>query len=196
MSSRSSSPSADPATGRLSNLLGAWALAVSDRVGAAAAAAAGRGGQAPAALVALHQFAGGSTIEELRQVLGLSHSAAVRLIDGLVADGHVARQQAADDRRSVALFLTASGRTTARRIIAARQRAVEATLEHLTEAELRSLTRLAEGLTEDIADLRLNERRRGAAPARGWLCRLCDFRACGRSEGRCPAATRAARHQS
>ena len=114
MSSRSSSPSADPATGRLSNLLGAWALAVSDRVGAAAAAAAGRGGQAPAALVALHQFAGGSTIEELRQVLGLSHSAAVRLIDSLVADGHVARHQAADDRRSVALILTASGRTTAR----------------------------------------------------------------------------------
>ena len=90
MSSRSSSPGADPATARLSNLLGAWALAVSDRVGAAAAATAGRGGQAPAALVALHQFAGGSTIEELRQVLGLSHSAAVRLIDGLVADGHVA----------------------------------------------------------------------------------------------------------
>ena len=195
MSSRSSSPSADPATGRLSNLLGAWALAISDRVGAAAAAAAGRGGQAPAALVALHQFACGGTIEDLRQVLGLSHSAAVRLVDALVTDGHVAREKAADDGRSVALVLTTSGRTTARGVIAARQRAVEATLEGLTAAELRTLTRLAEGLTEDIVDLRLNERRHGAAPG-GWLCRLCDFQACGRSEGRCPAAIGAARHQS
>jgi DNA-binding MarR family transcriptional regulator len=188
MSSRSSSPSADPALARLSNLLGAWALAVSDRVGAAAATSAGRGGQAPAALVALHQFAHGSTIEELRGVLGLSHSAAVRLIDGLVDDGHVARGRARGDRRSVTLELTASGRSAARRIIAARQSAIEPTLEGLTQAERRSLTRLAERLAGDVAELRLAERRRGAPPAGGWLCRLCDFGACGRSEGRCPAA--------
>jgi MarR family transcriptional repressor of emrRAB len=178
MSSRSTFPSADPAVARVSNLLGAWALAVSDRIGAATAAEGGRSGQAPAALVALHQFARGSTIEDLRQVLGLSHSAAVRLIDGLVADGHVARERGAEDRRAVALSLTASGRAAARRIIAARQRAIEATLEHLTEA-----------------DLRLDERDRGATPAGGWLCRLCDFRACGRSVGRCPAAVSAARHK-
>ena len=192
MSSRSSSPSADPAIARLSNLLGAWALAVSDRVVEAAEASAGRGSQAPAALVALHQFAAGSTIEDLRRVLGLSHSAAVRLIDGLVADGHVAREQAANDRRSVALNLTASGRSTAQRIIAARHGAIEATLERLTEVELRALTGLAERLTADVANLRLNERRDGAAPAGGWLCRLCDFQACGRSDGRCPAAIGAA----
>jgi hypothetical protein len=59
---------------------------VADRVTAAAAVAAGRGGQAPAALVALHEFAGGGTIDQLRQVLGISHSTAVRLIDSLVAD--------------------------------------------------------------------------------------------------------------
>jgi MarR family transcriptional regulator, negative regulator of the multidrug operon emrRAB len=190
MSSRSSSPSADPAIDRLrlANLLGAWALAVSDRIDAGAAASAGRGGQAPAALVALHQFAGGSTIEELRHVLGLSHSAAVRLIDGLVADGYVARGQAAGDRRSVALSLTTSGRSAARRIGAARLRAVESTLEGLTDAETRALTKLAERLTGELAGLRLNERRQGAPPAGGWLCRLCDFRACGRPEGRCPAA--------
>jgi MarR family transcriptional repressor of emrRAB len=196
MSSKSTFPSADPAVARLSNLLGAWALAVSDRIGAATAASGGRSGQAPAALVALHQFAGGGTIEDLRQVLGLSHSAAVRLIDALVADGHVARERAAEDRRSVALSLTASGRSAARRIIAARQRAIEVTLEHLTAAELRSLTQLAERLTGDLADVRLNERHHGAIPAGGWMCRLCDFGACGRSEGRCPAATSAARHQS
>ena len=191
MSSRSSSPKPDPALGRLSNLLGAWSLAVSDRVNAAASTAAGRGGQAPAALVALHQFAGGGTIEDLRQVLGLTHSAAVRLIDSLVVDGHVARRRPTGDRRAVALALTPSGRKVARRIVRARAQAVEATLDGLTEAQRRSLTVLAERLTGDLTALRLEERRQGIAPAGGWLCRLCDFDACGRPEGQCPAARRA-----
>jgi DNA-binding MarR family transcriptional regulator len=191
MSSRSSSPKADPALGRLSNLLGAWSLAVSDRVNAAASAAAGRGGQAPAALVALHQFAGGGTIEDLRQVLGLTHSAAVRLIDSLVVDGHVARRRRLGDGRAVALALTPSGRKAARRVIRARAQALEATLGALTDAQRRSLTALAEQLTGDLAALRLLERRRGVSPAGGWLCRLCDFDACGRPDGQCPAATRA-----
>lgn len=192
MSSTSSSSKPDPAPGRLANLVGAWALAVADRLEAATAEAAGRGGQAPAALVALHEFAGGGTIEDLRQVLGITHSAAVRLIDSLVADGHVARRQSADDRRSVALALTASGRAAARHIIQARAQAVEATLGGLSEGQRRALSALAERLTGDLAALRLEERRRGVPPAGGWLCRLCHFEACGRPEGRCPAATRAA----
>jgi DNA-binding MarR family transcriptional regulator len=193
MSSRSSSPGADAELGRLANLLAAWALAVSDRVTAAAAEAAGRGGQAPAALVALHQFAGGGTIEDLRQVLGLTHSAAVRLIDALVADGHVARRQSRGDRRSVALALTPRGRAAARRTLRARARAVERTLDGLTDAQQRSLTMLAERLTSDMAGLRLAARAEGGPPAGGWLCRLCDFETCGRPEGRCPAAARARR---
>jgi DNA-binding MarR family transcriptional regulator len=191
MSSKSNSPSADREHARLSNLLGAWALAISDRIGAAAAEAAGRGGQAPAALVALHQFAGGGTIENLRGVLGLTHSAAVRLIDGLVADGHVVRRTGKDDARSVALALTPSGRAAARRVIRARGDAVASTLEGLSVPDRRTLTVLAEQLTSDLTAARLEERRHGTAPAGGWLCRLCDFQACGRPEGRCPAALRA-----
>ena len=193
MSSSSSSPNSDPALGRLANLLGAWALAVCDRMTAAAAAAAGRGGQAPAALVALDQFAGGGTIEQLRQVLGLTHSAAVRLIDGLVADGHVARGHRVADRRSVALRLTPAGRAAARRIVQARAAAVEEALAGLTDAQRLSLTVLAERLTGDLASLRLEQHAMGEPPACGWLCRLCDFQACGRPEGRCPAAARAGR---
>jgi DNA-binding MarR family transcriptional regulator len=171
--------------------MGAWALAVADRLEAATIAAAGRGGQAPAALVALHEFAGGGTIEDLSHVLGLTHSAAVRLVDGLAADGHVARGRLTGDRRAVSLALTASGRAAARRIARARAQAVESTLGGLTNAERRSLTTLGERLTGDMAAVRLEERRRGDAPSGGWLCRLCDFGACGRPEGRCPAATQA-----
>jgi MarR family transcriptional regulator, negative regulator of the multidrug operon emrRAB len=188
MSSSSSSPSADPAPGRLANLLGAWSLAVADRITAAAAAAAGRGGQAPAALVALDQFAEGSTIEQLSGVLGLTHSATVRLIDGLVADGQVARRRRVGDGRAVAVRLTASGRAAARKITRARAEAVKVALEGLSAPERRSLTALAERLTADMTALRLEERAVGIAPAGGWLCRLCDFEACGRPAGRCPAA--------
>lgn len=193
MSSSSSSPTADPDLGRLANLLGAWSLAVSDRITAAAATAAGRGGQAPAALVALDQFAEGSTIDHLSSVLGLTHSATVRLVDALVADGHVARRRRGGDRRSVSLRLTASGRAAARRITGARAEAVRSALEELSTPQRRSLTRVAERLTADLAGLRLKERAMGTPPAGGWMCRMCDFEVCGRPEGRCPAAARAAR---
>jgi DNA-binding MarR family transcriptional regulator len=192
MSSSSNSPVADPDLDRLANLLGAWSLAVADRVTAAAAAAAGRGGQAPAALVALDQFAEGSTIERLSAVLGLTHSATVRLVDVLVADGHVARRRRRGDRRAVAIGLTASGRGAARRISRARRQAVEEALGGLTAAQGRALTAMAERLTGDLAALRLEQRAVGQVPAGGWLCRMCDFEACGRGEGRCPAAARAA----
>ena len=191
MSSRSRSGTADRSVARLTNLVGAWTVAVADRVTAATAAAAGRGGQAPAALVALHEFANGSTIDQLRQVLGISHSTTVRLIDGLVADGHVSRTHHTDDRRSVALTLTPAGRRTARRILAARHEAIARTLEGLAERDRRSLTRLAEALTGQLVDLKLDERARGNAAASGWLCRQCDFDACGRPDGLCPAAERA-----
>jgi DNA-binding MarR family transcriptional regulator len=191
MSSRSRSETTDPSVGRLANVVGAWTLAVADRLTAAAATAAGRGGQAPAALVALHEFAAGSTIDKLREVLGISHSTTVRLVDGLVADGHVTRSHHSGDRRSVALTLTPAGRRAARRILAARHEVLHAALEGLSEQQRRSLMRLAETLTGNLVDLKLDERGRPNAPASGWLCRLCDFDACGRPEGLCPAAQRA-----
>ncbi len=193
MSSTSSSPGADPDLDRLANLLGAWSLGVADRVTAAAATAAGRGGQAPAALVALDQFAEGSTIERLSAVLGLTHSATVRLVDALAADGHVARRQRDGDRRAVAISLTPPGRAVAQRIIRARGHAVQEVLAGLSVAQRRALTAMAERLTGDLASLRLEQRSAGEPPAGGWLCRMCDFEACGRPEGRCPAARLASR---
>ena len=177
MSSRSHSGISDASVARLANVVGAWTLAVGDAVTAAAATAAGRGGQAPAALVSLHEFAAGST-------------ATVRLIDGLVADGHVTRTHHADDRRSLALTLTPLGRRTARRILAARREALQGPLERLSEQERSSLMHLAEALTGQFVDLKLDERARGNAQRSGWLCRLCDFDACGRPDGLCPAAER------
>ena len=192
MSSSSTSQAADPEAERLANLLGAWAVAVADRVTVATVSATGRGGQAPAAIVALHQFADGSTIDELSHILGLSHSASVRLVDSLVTDGQVSREHGPGDRRSVRLRLTPRGRAAARRIARVRREAIAPTLAGLTEGEQRALTAVAERLTRNLVQMRLERRARGEAPEGGWLCRLCDLRACGRPEGRCPAAARAA----
>ena len=112
------------------------------------------------------RVAGGGTIDQLRQVLGISHSTTVRLIDGLVAEGHVSRADDTDDRRAVALTLTAAGRRTARRILAARREAVQGTLEGLSEHERRSLMRLAEALTGQLVDLSSTSALAGTPPER------------------------------
>src|SRR3954471_5710461 len=68
---------------RRANLLGAFALALADRLRAETEAAVGHSGAAAAALVTIVQFPG-RTVEFLRRAVGLSHPAAVRVVDRLV----------------------------------------------------------------------------------------------------------------
>ena len=188
----SSASTPEPPAARLANLVGAWSVAVADRLNDATATAAGRGGQAPAALVALHEFSNGRPIEHLRSVLGLTHSATVRLVDALAADGLVERRQSGEDRRSIAVTLTTAGRRRAERVARARSDAITKTIEALSDIDRDDLTRVLEHLVADMTTLRLRERDRANPPARGWLCRLCDFDACGRDRGDCPSASTAA----
>jgi MarR family transcriptional regulator, negative regulator of the multidrug operon emrRAB len=166
---------------RQANLLGAVSLAVSDRVRVAAELAAGQGGSAPAALVSLATYLEGGPIDSLRGPLGLTHSAAVRVVDRLVDAGLVLRREGAD-RRSVAVALTPAGREAAERAARARAEAVEAAMSALDPAERAELARLNEKLLATLTD--------GRATA-GHICRLCDAEACGHYDGRCPV-TRAA----
>jgi MarR family transcriptional repressor of emrRAB len=166
---------------RQANLLGAVSLAVTDRVRAGAEQATGQGGSAPAALISLAGYLDGGPIDSLRGPLGLTHSAAVRLVDRLVAAGLVRRREGRD-RRSVAVALTPAGREAAERATRARAEAVEAALGALDPAERADLARLNEKLLAALTD--------GRATA-GRICRLCDADACGHYEGRCPV-TRAA----
>lgn len=178
----------DPA---FANVVAALALALTDRISQATERAAGRGGQAPAALVVLHEFLGGGTIERLRQTLGISHSTAVRLVDRLVSDGHVRRDEGRGDGRTVALVLTPLGRSVAESVLAARIAAAAEPLRSLSEDERRSLQVSTGHLLEAITRSRLAERAAGRPPENGWLCRLCDLEACGRSANTCPAANAA-----
>jgi DNA-binding MarR family transcriptional regulator len=73
------------------NVFGALALVVADQIADATAAAAGRADSAPAALAALLHFLDRPSVDQLRQVLGLTSSGAVRLIDRLAGSGRLVR---------------------------------------------------------------------------------------------------------
>ncbi len=177
----------DDVDARDANLLAALSVAISDMLRVATDAAAGHSGAFPAALVALHEFAGGASIDKLRHVLGLTPSGAVRLVDRLEHDGLVDRGPGADNR-SVAVTLTVKGRRTATRVRAARHGAVQEVLAVLPETDRTTLRRASEALITAITMQRLDARQHGELTSTGWLCRLCDFAACGRADGRCPAA--------
>lgn len=163
------------------NLLGSVALAVTDRVRAAAERGAAQGGSAPAALVSLAGYLDGSPIDALRGPLGLTHSATVRVVDRLVAAG-LARRSEGTDRRSVAVDLTPAGRGAAAEAVRARRQALEEALAGLEPEEQAELARLNAKVLATLTD--------GRAAA-GHICRLCDSHACGHEVGRCPV-TRAA----
>lgn len=175
---------------RTNNLLGAFGLAVGDRIRGVTEHAGGHGAAAPAALTALHQFLSGGSIEDLRDVVGLSHSGTVRLVDRLEADGLVERRHGADGR-AVSLRLTRAGRRRSQRIQAARAQALEAIVDTLSDVERSQLESVLERLLATLTEQRVEARLAGAPPTGGWLCRLCDLGACGRDEGRCPTAAAA-----
>ena len=94
---------------RLENIWRAMSLATVDKMEQAFAAETGRG---PSAVAALLQIGvePGLSIERLRRIIALSHSASVRLVDQLVAEGLVRREvSAGSDKRARALYLTAQG---------------------------------------------------------------------------------------
>jgi DNA-binding MarR family transcriptional regulator len=166
---------------RTGNLLGALSLAVTDRTSAAAGDALGQSDSAAVALSALYHFLNDPSVDLLRQVLGLTPSGTVRLVDRLEEAGYVARRPGRDGR-SVSLRLTASGRRAAARVSAARTEVLENALSGLGAAERRAL--------DDVISRVLAGLIRGPGATR-WMCRMCDTTACGREEGRCPVANAA-----
>ena len=174
---------ADPA--RAANVLGALALVLADRMADAvedAAAQAESGATALSALV--HVLPPDPSIDLLRQVLGLTHSGTVRLVDRLEHAGLV-RRSAGQDGRSTAVRLSAAGRRAATRVTRERAGQLTGALAVLTNDEQEQLADLAGRVLAGLG-------RDGAGGADGsverWTCRLCDTTACGRLQGRCPVA--------
>lgn len=168
------SPPSKPA-----NLLGALAAAVTDRLGEAL----GHSPSAAALLSAVDQFLDAPSIDRLAQVVGLSQSGAVRLVDRLERDGYVRRGPGAD-ARSRSVHLTSAGRRAARRVRQGRLGLLNDLLAPLDEHERQTFSALVGRLLVGMM------REPGAI---GWTCRLCDLHACGRPEGYCPLEQEARR---
>jgi len=160
----------------LANVLGALALVVTDELGRAVTDDLGSVTDA-AALSSLAQFLDGATLDRVHQVLGVTPSGAVRLVDRLESAGLVTRA-AGPDGRSRAVLLSDSGRDRARAVGDARSAyltGLVATLEPDEVDALRGL--LAKVMARVVA----------AKDGGAWTCRLCDLTACRRPQGECPA---------
>jgi DNA-binding MarR family transcriptional regulator len=158
------------------NLLGALSLVIADRMADAMAEAGGRPESAAAALSALLHFLDRPTVDLLRQVLGLTSSGTVRLVDRMAESGYVQRGPG-DDGRSTSVSLTPGGRAAAERVAAARAGVLAGALGSLSPAERETLHRLLSKLLAGLI--------RGPGAVR-WICRLCDTGVCRGTEGGCP----------
>jgi DNA-binding MarR family transcriptional regulator len=158
------------------NLLGALALALSDRLEQALTEATGLSESDAIALSALHHSLDVPRVDLLAQVLGLSSSGTVRLLDRLEAAGLV-RRRTGTDGRVTTVALTAAGRRRAQAVTRARFELTEQALGVLTQSERQQFGALAGQILAGLV------RPPGATR---WTCRLCDLVACGRPQRRCP----------
>jgi MarR family transcriptional regulator, negative regulator of the multidrug operon emrRAB len=181
-----------PDDGRLANLLGAVALGITDAGLDDVASDNALDATATAALVTMLDLARSSSVQALSQLIGLSHSGAVRLVNRLAIAGLVERTNGPDGR-TISVRLTRRGQSVARRIRTARHAAIAASLSGLTDRQREQLTTICEVLIANVTSARLATRAAGRHPSGGALCRMCDPSACGRADGDCPAARTAAR---
>jgi|SRR5581483_7165244 len=174
---------------RLHNLLASLSLNLAEDGLDALEGASGLVGSAAVALLSLEEFLGGAHVGQLANVLGLTHSGAVRVVTQLEREGLATRRDGAD-RRRVEVRLTARGRRRARQARAARDDVVASATSGLTVEEGRDLEVLLTKLVAARVASRLE--RRQTEPSGAWWCRTCNFIACGRAAGRCPAQATAA----
>jgi MarR family transcriptional regulator, negative regulator of the multidrug operon emrRAB len=169
-------------TSRVANRLGAMSLTLSDAIREATETATGMAGGPPAALVSLREWADGSSVEVLAGAMRVSHSRAVRVVDGLEAAGLARRESDPSDGRRALVWLEPAGRELAERALEARARVLRSAVAQLEAADVRDLERLVGAVLDAITV---------DAHAAMGTCRLCDAHACGHYEGTCPV-TRAA----
>jgi len=160
---------------RLGNLVGAYSLAIADRVAPDVPGRRLAGSSTAAALVTLLAHPGRS-VGWLAEVLGLTSSGTTRLLDRLIAVGLVRHGQS-NDIRYRSLHLTDVGRRHAEQALRHRESEIQRSLVGLTQAERQTLEGLLAKLVEGLA----------GDQASGWrVCRLCDRKACLGPPGRCP----------
>ncbi len=114
-------------------------------------------------------------ISWLANVLELTHSATVRLVDRMEADGLISRM-AKDAKKQVGLSISDKGRVLADEVLKLRHELASSVLQPLNVQQVQTLAELARiALNANVQD----------EPAAYKTCALCDEVACGAG---CPTA--------
>lgn len=170
---------------RLENLLASLSLNLTVESTTALEDVSGLSGSAAVALLALDEFLGDAHVGRLAEVLGVTHSGAVRLVSQLEAKG-LAKRRSGDDRRRVEVRLTPAGRRRAAAARTARDAVIRQSITRLDTNEAATLETLLTTMVATRVAARMDQRHRGV-PVGAWWCRTCDFTACGRAQSNCPA---------
>lgn len=152
---------------RTANLLGALALEIVGRLERRQRTHPNQTSSSAAALNVIGFYEGCSN-SALSRALGLSHTATVRLVDKLEAEGLVVSDTGVD-RRSVALRLTARGRARAEQVVRERCLQLGDVVDVLSPEQRRQLDAIAETLLRSMVQ---------AAGDGEHICRLCDGAQC------------------
>ena len=145
------------------DLLGAAALAISGAVWAALGLE-----QSDAAALNVVLAEPGISIRGLSLVLGLSHSATVRVADRLQGQGLITRDWAGPGR-TIAVTITGRGRRRALDAVARRAEVLQRATSGLTATQRQSLSGLLQKVVLNLAD---------DQAAIDRACRLCDQKRC------------------
>ena len=163
---------------RLANLLNATATAIADAQAKSIALYADLNPSTAAAILTLGQHPALS-VSELAGILGLSHSATVRLVGGLAVKS-LARRSDRQDRREVAVSLTDEGLALYRRLRKAQSQTLMPLIQIIEPAERAMLETT---LSRILAAMTLGRE------SADRLCRFCDETVCQQED--CPVGLRA-----
>lgn len=161
---------------RTENLLAALVTALGDAQRTASESASGQSGATPAALTYLLQEPGAG-VDQISGPLGLTQSAATRLVDRLERDGKARREPGANGRK-VSVHLTSEGTREAKRLLELRSGLMRDAMSVLQPHERTVLTGLLERMLAHLTTDAAHGQR---------ICRMCALDACPKQS--CPVDT-------
>lgn len=159
----------DPCVNRTANILGALAIALNDRIVSETGAVSGMSPSSASALIQVY-FYPGISVEQLKNQIGLSHSASVRVVDLLEDSGHVERRRITEtDARVISLFITDKGRDLALQILDLRNNITRKIVVELPPDDQSHLERIVIALISKLVRPGLEQE---------LVCRFCDLSSC------------------
>ncbi|MEZ5811912.1 MAG: MarR family winged helix-turn-helix transcriptional regulator [Rhizobiaceae bacterium] len=151
------------------NVIGAFSLALSDKISLAVREATGLGNTACGAIVTIGSEPG-SSIERLRRMLSLEHSSLVRLLNRLEQFDLVERRRGScDDQRIVSVWLTPRGDECFDVILRARARVLKNVVSTLDAAEYKTILSIVDKMMPKTVQ---------CGDDQHYVCRLCDLEMC------------------